>query len=525
MRTISATVAMMILAAGPALAQAVYNTTPDWESTDTPYSTGGAFVDLDRDGWLDFVVSNGNDIRQEELAVYYNQGDGTFPGEPDWLSSDTAYNGHLSVADVNGDGWLDVAVARLGKSSVVGTAARLYLNNAGTLSSTPDWESSAIANAFDVAFGDVNNDGRPDLAVATGWPYSSPNIYHNYVYLNVDGQLEVTASWQSDDTRDYMGALWTDADADGWLDLTLCGAGNDTWIYRNLGGVLETDAGWHTTDNPGQYAIMTTVGDVTSDGLDELFVTDNTQLGAGSGYFRQYDGQPGGYFTKTPTWSYYEGYGSAVALADVNFDGYLDLATGAWWDRTRLFFNTGSGLGSSPDWTSAGTSVVEAIVFADVDNDGLRHPVDTFTAATGQHLFQLTRQPIDRIERVTVDGTALSADQYTCDTVHGWITVGPEPVTGVTVHYVYTLKPEMGVTNWDDSRGNYLYYNQNDAPTFGHFDADEDVDLDDYSEFANCLTGPGGGLLPGCEPADMDLDQDVDLSDVTWFQRAFTGTE
>ena len=57
--------------------QSIYNDTPDWISENPRYSTGGALVDLDRDGWVDFVVANGNDMAEQRLAVYYNRGDGT----------------------------------------------------------------------------------------------------------------------------------------------------------------------------------------------------------------------------------------------------------------------------------------------------------------------------------------------------------------------------------------------------------------------------------------------------------------
>jgi hypothetical protein len=76
-----------LLLASPAGAQQVYPTVPDWVSADTPVSTGGALVDLDRDGWLDLVVANGNDMAQQPLTVYYNQGDGTRPLTPDWQSA------------------------------------------------------------------------------------------------------------------------------------------------------------------------------------------------------------------------------------------------------------------------------------------------------------------------------------------------------------------------------------------------------------------------------------------------------
>jgi len=262
------------LLAAADLSQTVYTGVPDWISGDTRRGTGGALVDLDRDGWVDFVVANGNDMAQQRVAVYYNQGDGTFPSMPDWLSADQAFNGHLDVADVNGDGWPDVAVAVVGASSVVDNAAKLYLNNEGVLSSLPDWESTEVANAFSCAFGDVNNDGRPDLAVGTGWSYSPQHFFPNTVYLNNGSMLERSASWVSDDTWHYLGVLWVDADEDGWLDLVGIGSLSDTRIYRNLGGTLETTASWHTTDSGDQDAIMGTAGDVNGDGWRDLFVAE-----------------------------------------------------------------------------------------------------------------------------------------------------------------------------------------------------------------------------------------------------------
>jgi len=57
----------------------------------------------------------------------------------------------------------------------------------------------------------------------------------------------------------------------------------------------------------------------------------------------------------------------------------------------------------------------------------------------------------------------------------------------------------------------------------GDFDCDEDIDLDDYASFAACLTGPAGGVSPGCASGDFDGDDDVDLHDVAAFQTVFTG--
>ncbi len=438
---------------------AVYPPSPDWISANPHYSTGGAMADFNHDGWLDLVVADGNDIQQGHLNVFYNDGSGGFCTSCGWQSTDVAYNGHLDVADVNGDGWMDVAVAHLGTGSTLAPIVRVYLNNEGTLSSLPDWEADINGNAFGCAFGDVNNDGRPDLAVATGWSYSPQNHYKNYVYKNVNGVLEASASWMSSDMNDYQGALWVDADYDGWLDLVYIGNDAETSIYRNLGGVLETTASWQSSDSALQDGLMLAVGDITGDGYRELYTADNVQLG--NGYFKQYTGLSSGFFTTTSTWSYYDGYCSAVAVADVDGDSLPDLATGGWWDNTRIFLNQGTSLPTSPSWSSGLTSVVEKIVFGNIGpTRSERTRTETFTGDGSQQLFYLPYQNIQYIESVKMDGTLLDYDEFMYNREYGWIITSSPPITELVVVYNQSRSLDMVVTNWDSSKGNYLYYNR-----------------------------------------------------------------
>jgi len=58
----------------------------------------------------------------------------------------------------------------------------------------------------------------------------------------------------------------------------------------------------------------------------------------------------------------------------------------------------------------------------------------------------------------------------------------------------------------------------------GDLDGDDDVDLDDFVLFVDCLTGPSGGVLEGCEDADLDGDNDVDLVDFIEFMEAISGS-
>ena len=49
------------------------------------------------------------------------------------------------------------------------------------------------------------------------------------------------------------------------------------------------------------------------------------------------------------------------------------------------------------------------------------------------------------------------------------------------------------------------------------------ADLFDHADFADCLSGPGGGLLmPDCNCFDVDGDGDGDLFDAALIQESFS---
>jgi len=61
------------------------------------------------------------------------------------------------------------------------------------------------------------------------------------------------------------------------------------------------------------------------------------------------------------------------------------------------------------------------------------------------------------------------------------------------------------------------------SDVLGDFDGDRDVDLDDFSGVAQCLTGPNTPASPDCAAADLDTDTDVDIQDCARFQTTFSG--
>ncbi len=468
----SVAVSLLVLVSGYGAAQVPYSTVPDWRSTDQHYATGGAVADLNNDGWPDLVVSNGNDMRSEKNGVFMNVG-GTFATTPTWESNDLGKHGHLAVGDYDNDGWLDVAVTVLNPASGA-PGVKVYRNVGGVLTPLPVWTSSNSFYGWHADWGDVDLDGDLDLLVGSSDAYGSGR-WKNFIYFNNGGVLETTPSWQSVDTRNLDDMEFCDVDGDGDLDVVAAGSQTCNWVYRNTGGVLSSVPDWQSTDNTNQMANTLVVGDVTGDGRPDFVMSDNNQVGGGSGDFKLYRNNATGAFETTPGWRYHDGYVSGLALADVNNDGRLDLATGAWWGKTRIFLNTGTGFGNTPSWNSNPTQVVEAIAFGDINRDGLVLNAEWKDPYTGQtrpaplaqaqsirigavnrKLFKLDHQPIESAVQILVDSRVLARADYTVDLRRGYVTLKSAPTRTIRIDSVSSTKLDMFVTDWENN-GNVVY--------------------------------------------------------------------
>src|SRR5690606_29527283 len=278
-----------------AIASIDLETTPSYESTPNGHiATGGAFVDVDQDGWLDMVVANGNDISRQRVVIYHNRGDGTFPLTPTWQSADIDYHGHLDVGDVNGDRLPDLVV-----SVYIGPAGfsqpgevKLYLGDGFGFTANPVWTSPSFYS-FSCALGDADGDGDLDLACSAGESYNG-FLDSQKIFFNEGGMFAPTPRWESDELGYSLDVEWDDYDRDGDLDVVFCGIGGPNRIYRNdqtTGGGIATTATWSSGDLPS-FGNSASFGDWDGDGYPELAVADNFQLG-GAGKFKVYANHSG----------------------------------------------------------------------------------------------------------------------------------------------------------------------------------------------------------------------------------------
>jgi len=174
--------------------------------------------DFDRDGALDLLAIEG--AQPSRLQVFRNQG-GTLPlAQSVALGANVSALDPLRVADVDGDGDLDVLV--------VSTAGALLVRNAGGAFQAPTLAVAGAAQAVDL----LDADGDGDLDVVLGEP-SSIRLFAN----DGSGAFTSASTLCSAPALNVTGFGVLDLDGDGDLDLVAAMVG----VFRNEGNLAFTD--------------------------------------------------------------------------------------------------------------------------------------------------------------------------------------------------------------------------------------------------------------------------------------------
>ncbi len=437
-----------------------YPIQPDWESNDNDYSTGGALVDIDLDGDIDFVTGNGNDMAQEPNRVYYNTAD-SLEHTASWSSSDVGYHAHISIGDIDYDGYPDLAVANYGDPATP-QFDKLYYNQNGTYGNNSAWHPADLDNSFSCALGDMDGDGDLDLAVACGEEYFD-SLQHAKVYLNNNGSIDTLPVWETNIASYFYDVAWVDIDSDHDLDLALAGHHRKNVIYLNTNGMLENAPYWQSAYSLGTLKLA--FGDIDNDGDHDMVCANNAQTGGTSNCELYLNN--GSTLDSLPAWSSQNlNYYSCVALGDVDRDNDLDLAAGGWWESIKVFENDSGILPITPSWQWIPSNifhlVCENISFGDVDNtepamiNDEVHVVDSIA-----RVFYLENRWVKNILEVRTNTGPLTRDQYCYSYIDGWMSVAnifTQPET-LWIDYAYSLDLDLIVTNWHETRGNFLFLN------------------------------------------------------------------
>ncbi len=446
-----------------------FHSTPDFEFSESgKYGTGLGIADMNNDGWQDIVIANGNDIVREKVEIYYNNGDGTFDAEPSWESSDIDYHGHLAIGDLDKNGWNDIVVSvYIGETGFSSPGKiKVYYNSEGGVEANPSFVSEEFYS-FSCALGDADNDGDLDIAAAVGESYS--NIFdHARIFLNNNGIFTDTANWKSSELGCSYDVDFADFDRDGFMDVVFGNSGGyQSKIFTSdTSGMISKTATW---ENSGTNLLVNSldISFIDENLYPDVVFTNNGQLGGDEkmkGFFFDQDVLPS---SSPPAWeSNAYDYLSGIYLYDLNSDGYEDLIFGGWWRPVRICYGNDAGFEEPPVFSTGQTSVVEAIVFSDLDKDAEETFYDTtIVNQDSASVFYVRRKPAETILSVKINSNLLLAEDYCFVPGKNWVSLTHNVFEEDTVVIEYTHSPycDMVISNWDVE--NFIYYNQSEDTT------------------------------------------------------------
>jgi len=357
------------------------------------YSTNGIRVgktvigDLNGDGRNDVAVIASSGYGQV-ILVYYQNSSGTLE-PPLVITTDVGLRG-IAIGDVNGDGKADLVVSGLAVAANSGWLSRIVvlLQDPTTGQLLPGRETPVSANNVgDLAIGDLNSDGRNDIAVLAEWTSVSGMGNLCLFYQNSDGTLQPEVIYNKVPVM-YTGEIHiADLNGDGR---------NDVVLQTNLLvlGVITQTATGTLSDTPVSYDVQTSywpnvsafaVGDVNGDGRPDIAVIDP----GNNGYLNVFLQGSGGTLTRVLADTIGPPYG--IEIADIDGDGLNDIlgdftfpSVPTSLGAVEVFYQTRDHrFGSStvyefPTTSGGGSAEHQSLAVGDVTGDGKPDAVMTW---------------------------------------------------------------------------------------------------------------------------------------------------
>ena len=264
--------------------------------------------------------------------------------------------GHVAIGDLNGDGNPDIAVALARPNSVailLGASDGLFGPPAYfTVGSIP-----SLGTAHSVTIGDLNGDGKLDLAVSL----YSPDDIVAVLFGTGTGSFGPATNYS-------VGYVWSpaalgDLNGDGIADLAVA-----LTMNNQVAVLIGTGAGVFGTPTKfaaGNYPKSPKIGDFNGDGIPDIVIANemgnsiSVLLGTGNGILGAATDYPSGPATND------------VVSGDFNRDGILDLAAANRDGKSvTVFLGTGTGSFTACTVFPVGYSPT-SVVSSDFNGDGL----------------------------------------------------------------------------------------------------------------------------------------------------------
>jgi hypothetical protein len=303
--------------------------------------------DIDGDGKQDLVVTNSN---SNSVSVFRNSStsgsviSSSFAAKVDFTTGTLPHG--VAIGDIDGDGKPDLVVVNSGSNtvSVFRNMSSYGSITSGSFATKVDFTTGA--GAYCVAIGDIDGDGKPDLVVTNNVSSGTVSVFRN---TSSSGSISFAARVDFATGAGPYNVAIGDIDGDGKPDLAVANYGGGTVsVLRNTsstGSITSSSFAANVDFATGTFPIGVAIGDIDGDGKPDMAITNNT--GNTVSVLRNTSSfgsiTPGSFAEKV---DFTTGLNpSGVVIGDVDGDGKPDLVVSSGGSGTvSVLRNTISGL-------------------------------------------------------------------------------------------------------------------------------------------------------------------------------------
>jgi hypothetical protein len=328
--------------------------TPAWEAAARLDIASLLIADVDGDGVLEILYGDAQGGTTHAIDT------GTKTEKWSIYCSDSGVSG-IALGDVDGDGAQEVLWGAGGNST---GADHLYVAN--PITKTVKWQSMHVDGPLSaVAVGDVDDDGEDEIVMVS---FESDSGYGEGIIHIFNARTHALEFQQKLGTMDWMGVRSVkigDVDNDGKTEFVV------TTGYVYDGFIRVYDGASHTLKRQsasysGNYFSALAVGDVDGDGKTEIVAGQGREhTGATGSYLIVFDGA-----TLQEKWRSVDmgsGWGGIydIKLADLDGDGHTEIIASTGGTNRLIVYD-----GMNHDLKLLKEHPAQALAAADVDNNG-----------------------------------------------------------------------------------------------------------------------------------------------------------